>query len=333
MNLMHDLPHASLEHIATFFLPETMHRFVSTCKTAHTALQPSTTAWHAIGRQICGAAYWDSGVRRWVGYPHIVAETPMEFARRMLCPWLQTPRELGLWAGVEPPQPNREVRALTVQMCDGAEWAEDSSRRRIAVLCATAAEGRSLEVERSDTEVDEHQVHARPFDDRSLLDKDPQLYNGGSDEENISAYEMQIALARDLVTVAKDVAGVALPPRCWRYGHVCLDFPCASPSLVDEMPSSVDYINVVPALHAGTVVAFFKVRGRGCGFCFVSVRKRAIIRSLYLPGDDGFYPDEQSIVLRPGEMWVLDAFYRSGDIFSPPAHLGGRLLYFGPVGV
>ena len=255
----------------------------------------------------------------------------MQFARRMLCPWLQTPRELGLWAGVEPPQPDREVRAVTVLMCDGEEWAEDSSRRRIAVLGATAAAGRSLEVVRSDTEVDEHQVHARPFDDCSLLDKDPQLYNGDSDEANISAYEMPIALARDLVTVVENAAGVALPPRCWRYGHFCLDFPYASHRLVDEM-GCVDGIDVVPVLHAGTVVAFFKVRERGCGFCFVSVRKRVIIRSLYLPGN-GEYPDEDSIVFRPGEMWLLDSFYRASDIFSPPAHLGGRLLYFGPVGV
>ena len=62
------------------------------CRTTRDLLGNSKQCWHSIGRRICGAEYWDSGLKRWKEL--LDRESPSHFTCRMIYPWTQSPPRL-----------------------------------------------------------------------------------------------------------------------------------------------------------------------------------------------------------------------------------------------
>jgi hypothetical protein len=326
MNL---LPSHCIEHIAGMTDVEHLRMMWCVCCGFRAALMDSWHSWTMVGRRVCGDEWWDGALP---SSSLLKNENASQFARRVICPWLMTPRFMdvfppSIWSKLavqDEPGEQPRSRAWRIQMND--------DEATLIVDSQTSTPMRAFLFRDVDLRSNNDRfrvtftIPARSAADDGSVYGGPGEFSKQHDSSSSRSKKVDQAFVEHLRTCKPELT---LTRRMYRRDTTTIFTEQDIKTVLNfwfhdrhEIIMSDISSRSCWYLHAGVVVASFScsrlatpihVGGAG-GLGFLSVRTGKLLH--FLPLTEEIGASDLLWVARPGEMWVLEKW-------------ANRVLYFG----
>ena len=319
------LPSHMIEHIAGMTDVAHLRMMWCVCGGFRALLMESWHSWDMVGRRTCGKEWWDGAI---VSLGVAAAEAPSQFARRVICPWLLTPRFIDVF----PPS----IRPKLMMQNDTTTPTDYPSRSRAWRVRMNGDEKSLLIDSHTSTPTRGFWFEDDGGDDHLRLTYSIPARSGGDNiaqveprqkSKNHQHQKVDPEFVQHLKTCKPELI---LTRRLYHDERVRGSSCCFTEQDINTVLhflfhghyATPDHSLYRWHLHAGVIVASFSCSrlttpmdvGDAGGLGFLSARTGKLLHFLPLTEEVG--GSDRLWVARPGEMWVLEKW-------------ANRVLYFG----